>query len=68
MAINTGEKVKCRWCGSENVKLEDVWEEPQYGLEGEGGGTGYIYMGTDVKKRYKCNNCGNSSVIFEIKD
>ena len=64
----TEEKAKCQWCESENVRLEKVYEEPQYGVETEGGGVGHIYAGTDVKKHYRCNDCGKTFVKFSIKD
>lgn len=68
MSTNIEEKVKCEHCGSENVRLEEVYEEPQYGVETEGGGVGYIYVGTDITKYYRCNNCRKTFVVFSIKD
>lgn len=68
MATETKGKARCRFCGSENVELKDKHEEEQYGYDFEGGTEGRTHVGTDVKKDYKCNACGQTFRTFEIRN
>ncbi len=60
-------KIKCQHCGSEEVECIGKYEEEQYGLDGEGGGTGRTYVGTEIKRQYLCKKCNKISWITEIK-
>ena len=67
MVMGKEQKVKCDSCGSENVEFQGKMEDEQYGYDTEGGGVGRTYLGIEVKKDYRCKDCGKKFQVVEIK-
>ena len=67
MVMGREKIVRCDSCGSENVEFRGKMEDEQYGFDTEGGGVGRTYLGVEIKKDYRCKNCGKKFQVVETK-
>lgn len=69
MATKSGKKVRCLFCGSENVEFQGKMEDERYGYDTDGprGTVGRTYLGNEVVKDYRCHVCGQQFQISEIR-